>query len=202
MAGLVLDESLSYARRTNSNEGKMEPEKRNQTEETEERPLTAQELEKRYRWELFKFVTVMALITSIALGNMFYRQQPLIKIREYDFQSTFVFRNIYHEGELTFKACFKKELYGGYYVCFKFPPSKRKLIESGDFTPEDFAEMFVDPVYMDKFLARFYETQGKIGHEFLGFRINYTRRDLSVSPVYDLKKTTQRLDPSLAAKLR
>ena len=149
--------------------------------ETEEAP-------KSFKVEFAKFLFVVSLITSLAVGNLFYRQIPLIEMREYDFYSPFVFRMIPHEGEMTFKACFRKELFGGYYVCHKFPPSKVRYLKDGSYSPEQFSRLFIDQDYLGKFIAKFDERQVKIRRNFFGFRIDQTRRDLVVTPLYDQPK--------------
>ncbi len=145
----------------------------------EEKPLNP-------KWELTKFLLVLGLLTSIAVGNIFVRQLPLIKLRTYDFQSPFVFRNIWHQGEMAFKACFQQKLMGyyGYYVCHKFPPSKKPMLQDGEYSAEEFQTLFIDPAYVVQFVDKFKAKEAETQEGFLGFRIEHTREDLKVTPLF------------------
>ena len=138
------------------------------------------------KWELTKFLLVLGLLTSIALGNIFVRQMPIIKLRTYDFHSPFVFRNIWHDGGMSFKACFQQKLMGyyGYYVCHKFPPSKNRLLQDGDYSAAEFKTLFIDPAYVIQFIEKFEAKQAETHEDFYGFRIAHTREDLTVTPLF------------------
>ncbi len=143
-----------------------------------EKPLNA-------RWEFFKFISILALLTAIAVGNLFYRGMPLVELRRYDFTSPFVFRNIYHNGEVSFKACFQQKLAGyfGYFVCHKFPPSKLQ-IPDGEFSSQQFSTLFIDKEYLGKFIAKFQEKRWDLGKDFFGFRIEHKPADLTITPIF------------------
>ena len=137
------------------------------------------------RKELMKFLLLLSLITAIAVGNLFVRQMPMIKMRTYDFHSPFVFRNVMHDGEMAFKACFRQQLMGfyGYYVCHKFPPAKRYL-KDGEYSMDQFKAMFVDPAYVKAFMAKFEKKKAELHKDFAGFRLEHTQQDLKVIPIF------------------
>ena len=138
------------------------------------------------RWEFIKFLMVVVLLTSFAVGNLFFRQIPLMEMRKYDFNSPFVFRNVVHDGELAFKACFRQQLVGfyGYYVCHKFPPTKARSLADGEYSQEQFRGLFIDQAYLTKFIIKFQEKRLEIGKDFVGFRIEQKPEDLTITPLF------------------
>ncbi len=135
--------------------------------------------------EWFKFIAVLSILVIIGVGNIFVRQMPLIALRTYDFQKSFVFRNIWHEGEVRFKVCFRQQFmkFYGYNVCHRFPPTRNRYLKDGIYNSEEFTAQFVDPVYMGKFIKKFEDKNRKLGKEFNGFQVVRRPGDLTVIPL-------------------
>ncbi|MDX2470379.1 MAG: hypothetical protein QNL04_07365 [SAR324 cluster bacterium] len=137
------------------------------------------------RMEWIKFIAVISILVIIGVGNIFVRQMPLIALRTYDFQKNFVFRNIWHEGEVRFKVCFRQKFmkFYGYNVCHRFPPTRNRYLKDGVYNKEEFTAQFVDPVYMGKFIKKFEDKNRKLGKEFLGFQVVRKPEDLTIIPL-------------------
>lgn len=147
-------------------------------DELEEEPVNI-------RLEWFKFIAVLSILVIISVANIFVRQMPLIALRTYNYQSSFVFRNIWHEGEVRFKVCFSQQFlkYYGYYVCHRFPPTRNRYLKDGIYNTEEFTAQFIDPVYMGKFIKRFEDKNRELGKEFNGFKVTRKPADLTITPL-------------------
>ena len=145
--------------------------------------------------EWIKFIVVLGLLVVIGVGNIFVRQMPIIELRTYDYQTPFVFRNVWHDGEVRFKVCFHQRFmkFYGYYVCHRFPPTRDRYLKDGTYSTYEFTNLFIDPVYMGKFIAKFEQKNNKLGDKFLGFKIQNKPSDLLITPITSssLKKRAQ-----------
>lgn len=137
------------------------------------------------RRELFWFLLVLSTLTAINLAMLFIRQQPIIEHRQYDFASPFEFRQILHDGESRFKACFHKNVQGGFYLCFLFPPPKRHALKEGFISADRFEASFVDADYMRQYVAKFRQKQWDTGHRISGFQVERLKDAYKVTPTFD-----------------
>ena len=147
-------------------------------DELEEEPVNV-------RMEWIKFISVLSILVIIGVGNIFVRQMPLVALRTYNYQSAFVFRNIYHEGEVRFKVCFRQQFmkFYGYYVCHRFPPTRNRYLKDGTYNKDEFTAQFVDPVYMGKFIKKFEDKNRELGKSFNGFEVIRKPGDLTITPL-------------------
>ncbi|MDT8448111.1 MAG: hypothetical protein RRB13_14560 [bacterium] len=136
------------------------------------------------RRELVWFVLVLGALTALNVGALFYRQQPLIEHRQYDFASPFEFKQILHNGDMRFKACFHKNVQGGFYLCFLFPPPKRLALHEGFFDTDAFERVFIDSEYMRKYINKFKEKKWDTGHHIAGFQIQRLKDSYKVTPTF------------------
>jgi len=136
------------------------------------------------RRELVIFVLIVSLLTALNVAFMFVRQQPIIAARLYDYQTPFTFQNILHDGDTRFKACFHKEVRGGFYLCFLFPPPKRNQLREGFMSAASFERVFVDPEYMHKYVGKFKDSKWKQGKDLKGFEVKKIKDIYQVTPIF------------------
>lgn len=134
--------------------------------------------------ELFLFVLVLGMLTFINLSMLFIRQMPIIEARQYDYRSPFTFQQILDNKQMRFKACFHKDIRGGFYLCFLFPPPKSNLLAEGFLSIQSFEQSFVDPGYLKAYVAKFKETKWQSGKDLTGFEIKKIKEIYQVTPVY------------------
>ena len=134
--------------------------------------------------ELVWFVLILFALTSINVAMLFSRQQPLIDHRKYDYQSSFMFKRIMHDGESRFKACFHKSVAGGFYLCFLFVPPKPSALREGRYSPERFERMFVDADYIKKYVDQFRDKRWEQGKNLRAFDIAKVKDSYKVTPVF------------------
>ncbi|OGG96854.1 MAG: hypothetical protein A2508_00255 [Candidatus Lambdaproteobacteria bacterium RIFOXYD12_FULL_49_8] len=130
--------------------------------------------------ELVLFSLVLFMLTTVNAGMLFVRGYPLIQHRQYDFETTFEFREIMHDGDLRFKACFHKSVAGGFYLCFLFPPPKSMALREGRYSPEHFERIFVDTEYTKKYVDQFRERRVDLS----GFDVVKTKDSYRVTPIF------------------
>jgi len=134
--------------------------------------------------ELIVFVLIVSALTMLNVVFLFYRQQPVIAHRLYDYRSPFTFQNILHDGDTRFKACFHKNIQGGFYLCFLFPPPKGNHLREGFMSARSFESTFVDAEYMHKYVEKFKDQKWKQGRDLRGFQVKRIRGMFQVTPVF------------------
>ena len=134
--------------------------------------------------ELILFVLILGTITALNVGFLFVRQQPLIAHRQYDYKTPFTFQNIIHDGRTRFKACFHKNIQGGFYLCFLFPPPKGNRLHEGFFSADSFETTFIDSEYMKKYISHFKDVKWEQGKDLRGFNVKKHHKMYEVTPVF------------------